>query len=53
MGRELKALLNSLMEPIAAPFSLKLNEVMVKRRAGNHSQLPQLICIVASFSAKL
>lgn len=49
MGRELKALLNSLIEQIAAPFSLKLNEVMVKRRTGNYSQLPQLICIAASF----
>lgn len=49
MGRELKALLNSLIEQIAAPFPLKLNEVMVKRRTGNYSQLPQLICIVASF----
>lgn len=48
-GRELKALLNSLIEQIAAPLSLKLNEVMVKRRTGNYSQLPQLICIAASF----
>lgn len=49
MGRELKALLNSLIEQIAPPFCLKLNEVMVKRRTGNYSQLPQLICIAASF----
>lgn len=49
MGRELKALLNSLIEQIAAPFSLKVNEGMVKRRTGNYSQLPQLICIAPSF----
>lgn len=53
MGRELKALLNSLIEQIAAPFSLQLNEVMVKRRTGNYSQLPQLICIAPSFQLEL
>lgn len=39
MGTELKALLNSLIDQIVEPFSLKVNEVMVKRCTGNYSQL--------------
>lgn len=49
MGTELKALLNSLIDQILEPLSLKLNEVMVGRWTGNYSQLWLLICMAASF----
>lgn len=48
MGTELKAFLNSLIDQILTLCSLKVNEMMAERRAGNYLQL--LVYKAASFA---